>query len=324
MASTLRWGIVGTGQIAKNFAKALDQAQRGVKQAVASRTPERATEFAAANGFPTAYGSYAELFADPAVDAVYVATPHPLHCQPVLDAIAAGKHVLCEKPMGVTVAECEGMVTAANEAGVVLLEAFMYRGHPQTQRIREIIASGQPGSIRTIRSCFCYGLGTAYNVRSDLSLRGGGLYDVGCYCIDFSRMVAGEEPDHTAAVWTLGEESRVDENLAGVLHFPGGAVAHFDVGIRSAGAAHAEILGTEGTLSIPKPWNPDPKAAEMELRLKGKPAETIRIENGGNSFALEADHLAAVVAGECKPLIPGVDAIGNAAVLDHIWRCMHG
>lgn len=324
MADKLRWGIVGTGNIAKTFAKALDQSQRGVKQAVASRTPERAAEFAAQHGFPTVHGSYADLFADPAVDAVYVATPHPCHREPVLAALAAGKHVLCEKPLGVTVAECEEMVAAAARAGVVLLEAFMYRVHPQTRRIQEILASGQLGAVRTVRSSFCYGLGTTYNVRSDASLRGGGLYDVGCYCINFSRMVAGLEPDDLAAVWTLGETSGVDENLAVAMHFPNGVVAHFDVGIRSAGSAYAEILGSEGSLFIPKPWNPDPKLAEMELRLKGKPAETIRIADAGGSFVLEADHLAAVAAGECAPLIPARDAVGNAAVLDAVWRQMHG
>jgi len=323
MATTLRWGIVGTGMIAGTFAKSLASAQRGVKQAVASRTPARAAEFAKTHEIPTAHGSYEALFADPDVDAVYVGTPHPCHREPVLAALAAGKHVLCEKPMGVTVEECEEMVAAAETAGVVLLEAFMYRVHPQTQRIREIIASGQLGEIRTVRSCFCYGLGTSYNVRADLALRGGGLYDVGCYCINFSRMVAGQEPDNVAAVWTLGETSGVDENLAALMHFPNGVVAHFDVGIRSGGAAYAEILGTEGTLAIPKPWNPDSKQAEMELRLKGKPVETIQVAAGGSSFTLEADHLAAVVAGECEPLIPAANASGNAAVLDQIWQCMH-
>ena len=116
----------------------------------------------------------------------------------------------------------------------------------------------------------------------------------------------------------------MDESLAVALRFPNGVLAHFDVGIRSAGSAYAEILGTEGSLFVPRPWNPDPKRAEMELRLKGKPAETIRVENGGSSFALEADHLAAVVAGECEPLVPAANAVGNAAVLDLIWQRMHG
>ncbi len=324
MADKLRWGIVGTGGIAKTFAKALDQSQRGVKQAVASRSQEKATEFAAAQGIPTAYGSYEALFADPAVDAVYVATPHPCHYQPVLDAIAAGKHVLCEKPLGVTTDECKQMVAAAEQAGVVLLEGFKQNVHPLLQRMVEIVKSGQLGTIRTIRSCFCYGLGTAYNVRGDLSLYGGGLYDVGCYCINFSRLAAGEEPNDVSAVWTIGEGTGVDENLAVVMRFPAGTVALFDVGIRSAGSGYAEILGTEGSLYVPKPWAPDPKLAEMELRLKGKPVETIQIADGGNSFTLEADHLAAVVAGECEPLIPGSDAVGNAVVMDQIWQRMHG
>jgi predicted dehydrogenase len=321
MTDKLRWG---TGGIAKTFAKALDSAQRGVKQAVASRTLDRASEFAAAYGFPVAHGSYEALATDPDVDAVYVATPHPCHLEPVLACLAAGKHVLCEKPMGVTPEECQEMVAAAEQAGVVLLEAFKQNVHPLTQRMLEIVRSGQLGVVRTIRSCFCYGLGDAYNVRGDLSLRGGGLYDVGCYCLDFTRLVAGEEPDDVAGVWTLGDATGVDENLTVTMRFPSGTLALFDVGIRSVGSGYAEILGTDGTLYVPKPWSPDPKLAEMELRLKGKPVETIQIADGGNSFTLEADHMAAVVAGECEALIPGSRAIGNAVVMDQIWQRMHG
>jgi predicted dehydrogenase len=306
--------------IAGVFAKGLEQAQRGVKHAVASRDLARAQSFAAKNGMPTAYGSYEELYADGAVDAVYVATPHPCHRDVVLAAVAAGKHVLCEKPLGVTAAECREMIAAAEAAGVVLLEAFMYRVHPQTALIRETLAQGRIGRVRLIRSAFCYGLGEAYNVRLDQSLRGGGLYDVGCYCINFSRMVAGEEPDDIAAVWTLGETTGVDESLAGALHFPGGAVAHFDVCVRSAGSAFAEIVGSEATLWIPSPWRPHPDQAVIELRRGGKPPEALTVAAGGQVFALEADHLAAVVQDGVAPLIPAANAIGNAVVMDAIWQ----
>ena len=324
MADKVRWGIIGCGGIAKTFSKALDGSATGIKLAAASRSMDKAKAFALEHGFERAYGSYADMLADPDVDAVYVATPHPVHCACVLDAANAGKHVLCEKPMGVDPAECEQMIAAAERNRVALLEAFMFRCHPQTHKVMELIEAGAIGQVCTVRSCFCYGLGAAYNVRGDLSLRGGGLYDVGCYCINFSRMVAGGEPDQIEAVWRFGEESGVDENLACALAFPSGVVAHFDVGIRNAGGSWGEILGTEGTITIPKPWKPDPDAARFQLQRKGKPAEEVVVENGGNAYTREADHMADVIAGTCDPLIPASNAVGNALVLDTIWQRMHG
>jgi len=199
----------------------------------------------------------------------------------------------------------------------------MYRVHPATRLIQSTVAEGRIGQVKLIRSSFCYGLGNAYNVRLDPTLRGGGLYDVGCYCINFSRMIAGEEPDDISAVWTLGEETGVDESLAVGLHFPSGPVAQFDVSIRSMGDVFAEVVGTDGALLTTSPWKPHPEKAEVELRCKGKPTETLRVNDGGHVFALEADHLAQVVAGEADPIIPAENAVGNAAVLDTIWRRMH-
>jgi predicted dehydrogenase len=324
MAEMLRWGIVGTGMIAEVFAKGLEQAQRGRKAAVASRSADRAKAFAAKHGIPRAYGSYEALCADPDINAVYVATPHPCHRDVVLAAAAAGKHILCEKPLGVTASECSEMIAVAKAAGVTLLEAFMYRVHPQTALIQHVIRDGRIGQVKLIRSAFCYGLGDAYNVRLDKVLRGGGLYDVGCYCINFSRMVAGEEPDDIAAVWTLGAKTGVDESLACGLRFPTGIVAHFDVSVRSTGSAYAEILGTTGSLLVPNPWRPHPDRAEIELRCQGQAPQTLTCLAGGQVFPLEADHLAAVVQDGVEPLIPAANAIGNAAVLDTIWQRMHG
>ena len=324
MAKTLNWGIIGAGGIAGTFAENLEHSESGVKYAVGSRRLAKAETFAGQHGFVKAYGSYADLLADEAVDAVYVATPHPQHREPVLAAAAAGKHILCEKPMGVTPQECTEMIAAADKAGVVLLEAFMYRTHPQIQRLNELVSGDAIGSLRTVRSSFCYGLGDDYNVRIDRDLRGGGLYDVGCYCINFSRMIAGEEPDDIAAVWTLGADTGVDETLAASLHFPNGLVALFDVGIRGAGKGEAELLGTEGTILVPEPWKPAADHAEIIVRRQGQPDEIVAVEQGGHIYALEADHLAAVVAGEAEPLIPADNAIGNAAVLDALWQRMHG
>jgi len=324
MARQLRWGIIGTGMIGNTFAKALKADECQVRRAVGSRSLEKARAFAETHGFEEAYGSYDALLADAAVDAVYIATPHPLHREPVIKAAQAGKHILCEKPLGVTPDECKEMIAAAELHGVVLLEAFMYRVHPQTLLLKKLLDEDRIGKVRTIRSTFCYKLGANYNVRIDKSLRGGGLYDVGCYCINFSRMVAGEEPDEIQATWQLGEETGVDENLAGIMHFPSGIIGTFNVAVRNSGGAVAEIVGSEGSILIDRPWSPDPRRATIKLRLNGKPDEEIAITDGGNSFELEAAHFAAVVAGDASPLIPAVNAIGNAAVMDRIWQSMHG
>lgn len=321
MWKKLRWGIIGTGMIANTFARALEQAHRGVRHAVGSRSREKGEAFAAKHKISRSYGSYGALLADKDVDAVYVSTPHPVHRECVLAAAAAGKHILCEKPMGVTAEECKEMIAAADRHGVVLLEAFMYRVHPQTLRLQEILREGRIGPVRTVRSSFTYGMGDAYNVRTDKSLRGGGLYDVGCYCINFSRMIAGEEPDRIEAVWILGPKTGVDENIAVSLGFPSGILAQFDAGIRSAGTSFGEILGSSGRIYVPNPWKPDAQRATFDVIAGGK-TESVVIENGGDIFALEADHLAAVVSGEAKPLIPASNAVGNAAVMDTLWKRM--
>ncbi|MDA3962002.1 MAG: Gfo/Idh/MocA family oxidoreductase [Planctomycetota bacterium] len=322
----MRWGIVGTGMIAGVFADNLEHASGAVKQAVASRDAAKSAAFASKHGIVSSHGSYPDLFADPEVDAIYVATPHTAHVDCVIAACQAGKHVLCEKPMAVTAAEAEQMRDAATAAGVVLLEAFMYRCHPQTLRIMELIQSGAIGAVRAVRSCFTFGLGDDYNVRLDKALRGGGLYDVGCYCVNFSRLIAGSEPTTIASSAVIEDSTGVDIHLSASLGFAAGVVASFDCGIRTVGTASAEILGSDGRISIPSPWKPDADSATITLHAKGKPSEDIVIAKGGHIFALEAEHLAAVVSGAGNPAIDlsPEGSIANGHVLDTIWKQIHG
>jgi predicted dehydrogenase len=319
----LRWGIIGTGGIARVFAKAVAASARGEALAVASRSKAKAEAFAKDMGVARAYGSYDDLLADAEIDIVYVATPHTVHAENVLAAARARKHILCEKPLGVTAGACEQMNCAAQTNGVSLFEAFMYRVHPQTARIRRLVDDGALGKVRAIHSTFCYGLGDAYNVRLDKGLRGGGLYDVGCYCVNFSRMVAGGEPSAVEAVAVTGAATGVDENLVGALRFPSGALASFHCSVRSMGDAGAFVLGTAGALRIPNPWKPGLRSS-IHLARVGKPAEEIVVESPAECYELEADHVAAVLAGEADSLLDGQDAAGNASVLDAIWRSVHG
>jgi predicted dehydrogenase len=319
----IRWGIVGTGMIAGIFARALPGARTAVKQAVASRDAAKAEAFAKEHGFAGAHGSYEALFADREVDAVYISTPHTSHHADTLAALRAGKHVLVEKPMAVTTAQAEVMVAEARRAGRVLLEAFMYRVHPQTRRIEEALRRGAIGEVRVIRSCFSFNLGDQRNVRFDLELFGGALWDVGCYCVNASRMIGGGEPLAVHGEALIDRASGVDAHTAAVLRFPSGAVAQFDVGIRAANSAWLEVLGSAGRIHVPSPWKPGAKRAEFTLESAGKPAEQVVVKDGGDIYALEADHLAEVVAGAHSP-IDGQAGIGNTRVLEAIWRQIRG
>lgn len=325
---SLRWGIIGTGWIAGIFAEALAQSRHGRLVAVASRTTERAASFAKKHQVAKAYGTRDALLADPDVDVVYIASPHTSHCPDALAAIRAGKHVLCEKPMAVTPAEATRMVATAKKHGVVLLEAFMYRTHPQTLKLQQLVRDGVIGDLRCIRSAFTFDLGvlpvaTKVNPRTTLSMRGGSLYEVGGYCINASRMLAGEEPSSIDAAWSIDPKTGVDRACAGVLGFPSGVIAHFDVGFHSIPTNFIEVIGAKGRIHVASPWWPDRKRAVITVERTGRKAQEVVVKNGGWIFTVEADHLAEVVTGRAKQLIPASNAIGTARVLDTIWKRMH-
>ena len=327
MKKSLRWGIIGTGWIAGVFTQALKDSRHGLAAAVASRTPARAQQFAQKHRIMKAYSSYAALLADPAIDVVYISTPHTEHVAATMAAIKAGKHVLCEKPMGVTAAECRRMVAAADKAGVVLLEAFMYRVHPQTQKLMELVQSGIIGDVRCIRTAFTFDLSvlpiTGHNAREDIALRGGSLYDVGGYCVNASRMIAGAEPNAIHGVWNIDKRTGVDRACAAVLGFPNGVVAHFDIGFHSVPTNFIEVIGATGRIHVASPWWPDRKRAVITVEKTGKKIKEVVVKNGGWIFTIEADHMAEVIRGVVKPLIPASNAIGTATVLDTLWRRMH-
>ncbi len=324
MTTSLRWGILGTGFIAGIFARSFASCRLGTLQAVASRDGARAAAFAQAHGIPRSHGSYQALWRDAQVDAVYIATPHPNHHREAIDALLAGKHVLVEKPIAVSVREVEEMMEAAGRAQRVLLEAFMYRVHPQTARLQQVLARGEIGALRVVRSCFSFNLGGGQNVRYDRRLHGGALWDVGCYCINASRMIAGEEPVGISAQSWVDREHAVDCHTVGALRFPSGLVAHFDVGIRSAFSASLEILGEGGRIHMPNPWKPAADRASFTVESSRGLREEV-IEGGGDIYALEADHLAEVVAGRIAASpISAAEGLANTRVLEALHRSIYG
>ena len=333
MAEPLRWGILGTGNIARQFAEGVVGARRGALSAVASRHAAKADQFAAAHRVPRAHGSYAALLADPSVDAVYVSLPNSMHHEWTLRSLSAGKHVLCEKPLAASAAEAVEMFDAAERAGLVLVEAFMYRSHPLTHAVHETVRSGEIGPLKLIRTSFCYRTTRVRdNIRFDAALAGGALMDIGCYCLNFSRYFAGAEPTSAHAIGHL-HESGVDESASGILAFPGGVTASFTCGMNVQADNTAYICGSEGYVEIPVPWKPPRENAEYSVvrgtppRMDGpakapavQPRQTHRVTADASLYALEADDFAATVRDGAPPRITRDDTIGNMRLLDELRR----
>jgi predicted dehydrogenase len=309
-----KWGILGTGMIAGVFARALKAGDGTSLCAVASRDLSKAKAFAAEAGAKKAYGSYEALLADPKIRYVYIGLPNELHCEWALKAAEAGKHILCEKPMAVTVEEAQRMFAAAEEAKVLLMEAFMYRFHPQTARLREIVASGEIGDLRVIRSRFSFTIGDPKNVRLSFPYErgGGGLMDVGCYCTSFSRYLTQEEPCQVFGAAQFGVESGVDEGFVGTLTFPSGVLAVFDVGLKFHGDTRADLMGTKGSIEIPAPWKPGAKSS-FKVRV-GRETREEQFE-GKPEFVLEAESFQAMAEGLAEPMVRPEETLGNTKVL---------
>jgi len=339
MAPPLRLGILGTGNIARQFVGGLGSSSRTVVQAVASRRADTADAFASAHRIPAAYGSYHDLLHDKSVDAVYVSLPNSLHHEWTVAALRAGKHVLCEKPIAANAAEAEEMFDVAQRVGKVLVEAFMYRSHPLFHAVEQSVWGREFGDLKLIRTSFCFRTTRVEgNIRFDRTLAGGALMDIGCYCLNFSRRLAEAEPTSAHAVGVL-HPSGVDESASGVLTFPGGVTASFTCGMAMHADNTAYVCGTEGYLEIPVPWKPAAQGAEYRL-VRGTPpkmdgpakatpaptAKQVRVVNAGRElYALEADDFAAGAQDGSSPMrVSREDSVGNMRLLDELRRQVGG
>ncbi|SEF37339.1 Predicted dehydrogenase [Amycolatopsis pretoriensis] len=326
----LRWGLLAAGTIAAHFAAGVDESKHGTLTAVAARDSARAREFATRFEIPRAYGSYEELLADPDVDAVYVSTPHALHKQWAIAAAEAGKHVLCEKPLTLTAADAEEVIAAAREHDVFLMEAFMYRLHPQTRRLVELIASGAIGEVRAVDTTFSFDSNPEETARlSDPALGGGGILDVGCYCTSLARLVAqaatGQdvvEPTEVSGMAKLSPHG-VDEYATGLLRLPGDILATISCGIRLTREDGIRVYGSTGQLYVPRPaWiHPLRKPGVSQIILTpadGEP-EVIEVEATQGVFAREADHVATHIDDRQAPELTWAETLANLRTLDR-WR----
>lgn len=329
----LRWGILSTGRIAGIFARGLATTSSGRLVAVGSRNAESAARFATEHGLDPsrAHPSYEALLADPEVEAVYIATPHPQHVEWAVKAAEAGKHILCEKPAALNHPEAMVMIQAARRAGVLFMEAFMYRCHPQTAKIAELVRSGAVGRVRLVQAAF--GFRSEFNPDSRLwnnALGGGGILDVGCYAMSLARLVAGAavnrpfaEPVDVQGAAQLHPETGIDVVATASLRFADGLVAQLATTIGAQIDNSARIFGDEGSIEIPHPWIVTRRGGEQEIRLhrRGASEPEIIVTSAGDLYALEADAVAAAVrAGSLETsAMPPDDTLGNLLALDR-WR----
>lgn len=335
-SKSLLWGILSTGRIAGIFADAVRRSRTGRLVAVASRDGASARSFAKQYRIPRAHGDYGALLKDPEVEAVYIAPPHPLHLRWTQAALRAGKHVLCEKPLGVTYQEGRKMVEAARRSRRFLMEAFMYRCHPQTFKLAQLVRRGLIGEVRFIQASFCFN--TPLDLKNRLfnkALGGGGILDVGCYPVSMARLLAGAaqdrpfmEPLRVKGVGVVGKRSGVDESAVAILKFPGGILAELSCAIRAdRGHSRVKVDGTKGSLTVPSPWFAQwhGGTSYLVLELKGKKPRRIPVRCDRNLYTVEADEVARCVRKGLRqsPAMGWEDSLGNLRVLD-AWRSAVG
>jgi len=308
----LRWGILSTANITD---KLLDSGTDQEFVAVGSRDGTRAEAYAREKGIARAHGSYEALLADPDVDAIYNPLPNALHVEWSIRALEAGKHVLCEKPLSRRPEDVDRAFDVAEREGRVLAEAFMWRHHPQVARARELLDGGAIGDLRIIRAHFAFPVADPDDIRLQPSLDGGGLMDVGCYCVSGCRTLAGAEPERAWAEAVPGGHG-VDVALAATLRFPGDVLAHLDCGLSYPGGSRLAAAGTEGSFALADPWHGND--AVIELRRADGSVE--RIDAGpANSYALELADFEAAVRGERPPLLGRDDALGQARTIAALY-----
>jgi predicted dehydrogenase len=311
MAKTLNWGIISTARINQALIPPLGRSQRNRLLAVASRDEARAGAYAREWSIPRAYGSYEALLADPEIDVVYISLPNSLHAQWTIAAAQAGKHVLCEKPLAITLAEVDAVTDAARKNGVVVAEAFMYRHHPQTHKVQELVKSGALGKVWLVRGSFTFLLNQEGDVRLSAELLGGSLWDVGCYPVSYARTVLGEEPVEVYGGQVCAP-SGVDMSFAGTLRFPSGAQAQFDSGLLPSYRTSIEILGDERSLTVRTPFNAS--GAEQLVLKRGDEEEVIPVP-AFDLYSGEVEDMADCVLTGKTPRISLVDSRANVAAL---------
>jgi predicted dehydrogenase len=309
----VKWGIMSTARINSLFLAGARAADGVEIVAVGSRDLARGEAFAREHGIERVHPSYESLLADDEIAAVYIPLPNSMHVEWTVRALDAGKHVLCEKPLSRRAPEVERAFDLAERQGRVLMEAFMYRHNPQTRRLIELIDEGAIGPPRLIRAHFSFAVADPLDVRLYNEFDGGALMDVGCYCVNGARLIAGE-PEHVTAQQILGGDG-VDVTFAATMSFAGGVLAHFDAGLTSASRDELEVVGADGALFLDDPWHCRRPVIELRHGDQVERIQTPVID----SYGLEAENMSAAIRGEAEPLLGRADAVGQARTIEALY-----
>jgi predicted dehydrogenase len=309
---TLRWGLLSTARINKALIPPLRLSKRNKLAAVASRSQTKADAYAREHKIKCAYGSYEALLADPEIDVIYNSLPNHLHTEWSIKAVEAGKHVLCEKPLALSLADVDAMAAAAGKTGRIIAEAFAYRAHPHMRKIKEIINSGQLGKIKMVHGSFTFVMTNQNDIRWDPAMGGGALWDIGCYPLSFTRTILGTEPVE-AFGWQVTSPGGIDEVFAGQLRFPGDIYFQLDCSFKIPDHVFMEIVGDEGTLNIPEPFN---TSARKNLYLTRDGKTSTIVVKGPDPYLAEVENFAdAILLGKQPATTLADSRLNTAAIL---------
>jgi predicted dehydrogenase len=316
--SKVRWGILSTALIGvEKVIPAMQQGEYCEITAIASRSIEKAQAAAKKLGIPRAYGSYEDLLADPGVDAVYNPLPNHLHVPWSIKALEAGKHILVEKPIGLTSAEGQELLNAARQhPELKAMEAFMYRHHPQWQRAKRLVDEGQIGELRTVQTFFSYYNVDPTNIRNMADIGGGGLMDIGCYCISLSRFIFDAEPERACGIVEYDPVMKVDRLASGMLDF-GHGTSTFTCATQLAPYQRVNISGTEGRVEIEIPFNAPPDRPCRIWHQRGDEIEEIVLEIC-DQYTIQGDLFSQAVLNDTEMPTPLEDAVANMKVIEAI------
>ena len=319
----VRWGILSTAKIAqKSLIPAFERANNAVVTGIASSSG-KAEEAAAQFNITKAYSSYEAMLQDPDIDAVYIPLPNHLHKKWTIEAAKHGKHILCEKPASLTAEETKEMVDFCRESNVKFMEAFMYQFHPQHERVREIIKSGEIGEVKFMRASFSFFLAQPEgNIKMDPIKGGGSLYDVGCYAIHSIRNILGAEPVEVDVHANIDSDYQVDTSAFGYMKMENGVHAHFDCSFDMVFRAEYEVIGTEGQIKVPRAFRPDNHGGEG-LVIVHIGEETREEKIVADIYREEVEHISQVILENGEPSYSGENAIQNMRVIEACYQSIH-
>jgi xylose dehydrogenase (NAD/NADP) len=310
VSEPVRWGLLSTARINEAILNGAAQTDTTEVVAVASRDQARADVYAREHGIERAHGSYEALLQDDDVEVVYNSLPNSMHVEWSVRALGAGKHVLCEKPLDRRVEAVERAFDTADRAGRLLMEAFMYRHHPQSKKAAELVGSGAIGELRQLRSLFSFTLTDDADVRLVPELDGGALMDLGCYCISMQRLLAGE-PELVFGRQRLGGRG-VDVGFVGVLQFPGEVFGEFHCGFDLPEGNGLEAIGSKGKLVVPDPV----RCRDPHVEVDGQRIDVEDVDR----YCLQVENFSAAVRGEAEPLVGRADALGQVRAIEALYR----